>query len=123
VQSAAAAGQEVLQRIQRAKAALSKQVLPLPSPKAVAQRHPATATMLGGLAIAAAASIFAGIATAALVPIGAPPSLRTSSLEPCWLASTWSKQAVGPRGGMGCWQAPQPRSAIERTVLGKLLLH
>ena len=120
-QSAAAAGQDLLQRIQRAKAALPQQVLQLPSPKAAAQRHPAAATMLGGLAIAAVASIFAGMAAAALVPIGAPPSLRTSSLEPCWLANTLSKQSAGPRGGMGCWQAPQPRSAIERSVLGQLL--
>ncbi len=84
-------------------------------------RHPAASTLLGGLAIAAAASIFAGMAAAAMPPAAAPLSLRSSSLEPCWLASALSKQSTRPRGGVGCWQSPQPRSTLERTVLRNLL--
>lgn len=121
-QSAVAAGQGLLQQMQQAKAMLPPGALQLPSPKAVAQRHSAVATLLGGLAIAAAASIFAGMAVAALVPTGAPPSLRTTSLEPCWLASALSKQSARPHGDMGCWQAPQPRSVIERAFLRNLSL-
>ena len=121
-QSAAAAGQGLLQRLQQAKAMLPPGALQLPNPTAVAQRHSAAAMLLGGLAIAVAAGIFAGMAVAALVPTGAPPSLRTASLEPCWLASALSRHSVRPHGDMGCWQAPQPRSAIERMVLPHLSL-